>query len=360
MGIWKNGSGYVAEFTHKGTRYRSSTVSDQNQAEVWLLKTKAAVKEGLPPPTTTPKGAHTSPTLSQALDEAYTQHWQDGKRGEETYHLGELVVSALSDPILTSIDQKVVEGLVAELRSTGQANGTINRKLSTLSVMLKVAEEKGWVTSPPKIPRLREAKGRVSVFSKAQEKAILSYFAGYDQDAHDITVCLFDCGARKANVLGIRWDENVVEDKLRFYPDGTKGENHIVVPMTPRVKGIMDHRAGKGEGPFLHVTPTQFRYRWDKMREALGRTNDPEFIPHTCRHTFITRLLEGGVGELTVQRLAGHQDLSTTQRYTHFSSPHLESAIAVLGNDGYTSGSMGDYGKSKTDMGKHPQKHRHS
>lgn len=65
-------------------------------------------------------------------------------------------------------------------------------------------------------------------------------------------------------------------------------------------------------------------------------------------------------GELTVQRLAGHKDLATTQRYTHFSDPHLEDAIATLSKDEYTSGPMGDYGNSRVDMGKHPQKHRHS
>lgn len=361
MGVWQNGSGWVAEFTHKGTRHRSPTIPDKTQADIWLLKARAAVKEGnLPPPSSTGTSSPASRLLSHALAEAYLQRWQDGKRGEETYHLGEIVVEALSDPPLASVDKDTVADLVAQLRSTGQANGTINRKLSTLSVMLKVAEDKGWVDRSPKVPRLREAKGRVSVFSKAQEKAILMYFQAYDKDAYDIAVCLFDCGARKSNVLGIRWDTNVVDGKLRFYPDETKCENQIVIPMTPRVKAIMDARAGHGDGPFLHVTSTQFRYRWDKMRESLGKTSDPEFIPHTCRHTFITRLLEGGVGELTVQRLAGHQDLATTQRYTHFSSPHLEEAIGVLGKGGYNGGPMAPYGNPGKDMGKHPQKHRHS
>lgn len=80
----------------------------------------------------------------------------------------------------------------------------------------------------------------------------------------------------------------------------------------------------KAQSPFLfpsrgksgHVTRQRIGQLLKELALSCGM--DPESIsPHGLRHAFATHLLHRGVDLMTLKHLLGHQDISTTQIYTH-------------------------------------------
>ena len=59
---------------------------------------------------------------------------------------------------------------------------------------------------------------------------------------------------------------------------------------------------------------------------------------HVLRHTFCSHLAMRGAPMRAVQELAGHRDLSTTQRYMHLSPSALTDAIRLLERPASASG----------------------
>jgi site-specific recombinase XerD len=70
------------------------------------------------------------------------------------------------------------------------------------------------------------------------------------------------------------------------------------------------------------------------VRKAGRKAGLPASGAHRLRHTFCSHLAMRGAPARAIQELAGHQDLTTTQRYMHLSPSAVESAIRLLEHNG--------------------------
>ena len=70
------------------------------------------------------------------------------------------------------------------------------------------------------------------------------------------------------------------------------------------------------------LTPRSIQRIVEKYAKNAGITK--HVSPHTLRHSFATDLLMNGADLRSVQAMLGHSNISTTQRYTHVTDPHLK------------------------------------
>lgn len=115
-----------------------------------------------------------------------------------------------------------------------------------------------------------------------------------------------------------------------------KGNKERMVPLGDMAVLALRNYIEKGR-PFLSKKPGNtlfYNYQGNAIsRQALykyivklAKENgiEKEISPHTIRHSFATHLLEGGTDLRIVQELLGHEDISTTQIYTHIDRLRLK------------------------------------
>ena len=117
--------------------------------------------------------------------------------------------------------------------------------------------------------------------------------------------------------------------KMHVLNDYTKGKNIRRVPMNRVVLEVLENRRDiVGDEKifnfdFVHLMSRQFR----PMQRAAKVT---EIKFHDLRHTFASHLAMSGVNLFDVQKLMGHTELKTTQRYMHLAPDHLLGKTDVL------------------------------
>jgi integrase/recombinase XerD len=146
----------------------------------------------------------------------------------------------------------------------------------------------------------------------------------------------YGCGLRISELLGLQVTDIDASRMVVTVRHG-KGAKDRQVPLSARLLSALRKWWSTHRHPrWLFPGKTPGRPLSDGMVQRIaGRVVKRAGLRkkatlHTLRHSYATHLLEAGVDVVTLQKLLGHSDLSTTARYLHLSTRQMQKLPNVL------------------------------
>lgn len=182
-------------------------------------------------------------------------------------------------------------------------------------------------------PKLR--KSLPKYLTLEQSASLLQAVSGPNEKRDYAILMLFlNCGIRRSELVGLNLTD-VYEDRIRvvgkgnkerFVYFGTACRKAIDAYLEERSQKVLtDNRALFGSRDSNRISVTAV-HRLVKKALTQAGLDSTQFSAHKLRHTAATMMLSGGVDVKTVQEVLGHENLNTTQIYTHIENTELKIA----------------------------------
>jgi integrase len=326
MPVYQRGNKWLMSLGSGKSRVRQSYSTEAEAKEAEVQETVRRLGNSSPVVTS-------GITLGQLYVLACKMKWNDCKSAEKLQINARLVRDYLgADLQVSQVTPEKIRNMTLHFAETGNSGATINRKLSTLSVMMTLAENEGFINATPKMPRRRESEHRIRYMTPEEEQASLAFCQsrGLDTLADFIQIAI-DTGFRRGELLGLRFTDCQGTAAI-LHADATKSGRARAVPLTQRVRAIIARRLGSnlGDRLFSDLSISQLRKQWESLVDYLGLTNDSQFVVHMLRHTCASRLAQSGKNAPFIMQWMGHSSIMVTQRYMHLAPRALEEGLGAL------------------------------
>lgn len=241
-------------------------------------------------------------------------------------------------PPISAVDSVVIRRYLGVLKAAGFEKSTIARKMACLRSFFKFAQRRGLITNnPAKMVRTPKLERRLPDYLEEREvEALLALpDLGSSSGRRDraILEVLYSTGIRIGELCGLTLkDVDMIGGTIHVHGKGSKER---LAPMGRlAVQSVRDYLAARSaplgaeaSGPvFLNKSGKRLGVRGirrivEKYAREAGIKKS--ISPHTFRHTFATHLLDRGADLRSVQELLGHENISTTQIYTHVTAQKM-------------------------------------
>jgi integrase/recombinase XerD len=250
----------------------------------------------------------------------------------------------LHDSCLLDANETHVQGYVRARTQAGTKSGAVSNEVLLIRDCFRFWTEIGLrdkrdVCARMDTPKLEQRLPRV--LNRIEVAKLLGAVpANAMHHLRDVAILetLYACGLRAAELGGLLLSHvDLAGRTVRVLGKGTRER---VIPLgEPAAKAITAYLGVRAKydskaSPVVFLTvsgrPLSDTAIWGLVTRYASLAGLEGVHPHTLRHCFATHLLAGGADLRVVQELLGHDDLVTTQRYTHLDTTHLRSIHATF------------------------------
>lgn len=273
-------------------------------------------------------------TLKQAVDEFLAE--KKRKNAHKTWQalkqVLELFVRTCPRRYVEDIKRSdVMDKFVGELQDAGLSDRTVFHRFACLISFLKANNVR--VVTLKDAPRYVEQD--IRVYAQSDLDAL---FAACTTNERLLFEFFLYTGAREGEVMHAEWADLLQDGQILlirekkqwgFKPKGRK-ERQVRVPDFLASKLLEAQKTSTRSLIFPHSNGNPDGHLLRRLKAVVKRANLKatygNWTLHVFRHTFATMHLQSGMDVRSVQKMLGHADLATTQKYCDWLDAHSEEA----------------------------------
>lgn len=278
-------------------------------------------------------------TLAELVRDHYLPHARRTKRSWKTDDtmLRVHILPPLGSKPVDTITVENIAALIQRMTANGYAAGTTNRAIVLLRYIFNLARKwkiLGVTDNPTADLTLAHTPHRERHLNAEEMQALhAAVIEDENQVAAQAIWLLLLTGARRNEISHARWDYIDWHGKTLLVPLSKSGKPRRIT-LNPSALALLKSIAPVPGNPFIFPSPitgkpsSSLHYPWVRIRNRAGLK---DMRLHDLRHSFASLLVNKGVPLYTVQKLLGHTQVRTTQRYSHLDDETLSQAVELAG-----------------------------
>ncbi len=243
---------------------------------------------------------------------------------------------------MENITTEDIEQYLKELKDKGSTAKTLSRKISCIREFFKFLQSENIIKESPanrlrtpkigkSLPYFLTAKEVKKIYTVAKLQKSFAFMKMYV-----MVKLMYSAGLRVSELVSL--PENAINYDMQQILICGKGSKERIVPITKEVIGdileylnVRDKKRRSQKGSWLfpsekslsgHVTRNGF-FKSLKKLAAMAGISPEKVHPHILRHSFATRLVNNNADLRSIQKMLGHENITTTEIYTHITTERL-------------------------------------